>query len=389
VKDVCTVFPLVRDITVVPVGGAQARIEVWPIDSVTERENLTVPLGDCGSGIGQVLAMLYVVINADGPRTILIDEPQSFLHPGAIRNLFEILKRERTIHHQFIMATHSPTVVTAAAPCRVLLLRQENGESKVETINANENASLRLFLSEVGARLSDVFGADRILWVEGKTEELCYPRIIRELLKTELLGTEIIGIRAVGDLEGGHKKLVLEIYRKLCQGKGLLPPALAFCFDQEKLTVGAREELTRESSGLIRFIPRRMHENYLLVPKAAAFVLNEADSGRDKPLSEREVRDWLRSNGSLPADNDSAAMAKWLESADGAKLLKDLFARLSDERVCYDKVRHGVKLTDWIIENEPSAFEELAAFLGSILSPGSVRPRDVRSPDGADTSLDR
>jgi len=48
-----------------------------------------VPLSESGTGVGQVLAILYVVFTSEYPRTIVIDEPQSFLHPGAVRKLFE------------------------------------------------------------------------------------------------------------------------------------------------------------------------------------------------------------------------------------------------------------------------------------------------------------
>ena len=58
-----------------------------------DREDLTVPLSEAGTGVGQVLSILTVVLEADHPTLILLDEPQSFLHPGAIRKLIEILKR--------------------------------------------------------------------------------------------------------------------------------------------------------------------------------------------------------------------------------------------------------------------------------------------------------
>ena len=58
---------------------------------------------------------------ADFPQVILIDEPQSFLHPGAVRKLIEILRQHP--QHQFIITTHSPTAVTAADPDVLLLLR--------------------------------------------------------------------------------------------------------------------------------------------------------------------------------------------------------------------------------------------------------------------------
>ena len=89
------VLPQIRRVSVRPLEGQSSQVEVviWPHDPATEREDLVVPLANGGTGIGQVLAILYVVLTSDTPQVIVIDEPQSFLHPGAARKLIEILKR--------------------------------------------------------------------------------------------------------------------------------------------------------------------------------------------------------------------------------------------------------------------------------------------------------
>jgi hypothetical protein len=247
-----------------------------------------------------------------------------------------------------------------------MLYRQDN-ETKAKVINVGETAELRLFLSEIGARLSDVFGADRLLWVEGRTEEICFRSIVEKILKMELLGTEIIGVTHVADLEGRNKKVVLEIYEKLCRGRGLLPPALGFCFDREKLSQTEMEDLTRDSNGLIQFIPRRMYENYLLDPKAIAAILTESDKNRGASVTEQEVGGWLDKNKLNNSYISPPEHNEWLKKVDAAKLLKDLFNDLTETRVCFDKLKHGQKLTDWIIQNSPSDFEELGATLKTAL----------------------
>lgn len=239
-------------------------------------------------------------------------------------------------------------------------------------IDVGETAELRLFLSEIGARLSDVFGADKILWVEGRTEELCFPRIAEQLLKIELQATEIIGVTHVGDLVTRQKKVVFEIYQKLCEGRGLLPPALGFCFDREKLSQAEMDELKIASNGLIQFIPRRMYENYLLNPKGVAAILNEADTGKTTEVTKEKVSEWLAENRLSKKYIPPAEHAEWDKKVNAANLLKDLFNDLSEARVCYDKIKHGVKLTDWIIENSPADFQELGDFLKKALTANSI-----------------
>jgi hypothetical protein len=363
-ENVRIILPDIEQITTRPLNQNAVQINVWTLDPETQREDLAFSLSECGTGIGQILGILYVVMTSEYPRIIIIDEPQSFLHPGAIRKLFEILKRYP--QHQYIVSTHSPTVVTAANPKTIILFRRHGSESKAEAVNFSEAREVRMFLSEVGARLSDVFGADNILWVEGQTEEVCFPRIVESILKMELLGTEIIGVKQVGDLEGRHAKTILEIYQRLCQGRGLLPPALAFSFDREGRTEVERGELSKNSNGLIHFIPRRTYENYLLNPKAIAAVLSEADKEHGAGIDEAAVTKWIDENGKIKKYYDPS-LGDWLVAVHGAKLLGDLFASLSEARVVYDKVKHGTKLTDWLIQNAPADFGELAAYLKTLL----------------------
>jgi hypothetical protein len=49
-------------------------------------------------------------------------------------------------------------------------------------------------------------------------------------------------------------------------------------------------------------------------------------------------------------------------------VLKEVFATLSETRVAYDKVKHSLALTEWIIDNAPEELLGIAALLSQILS---------------------
>jgi hypothetical protein len=373
---VSTIFPQINCISVRPKpkqdnqitlpNSSRLEILVWSMEAAeNDREDLACPLSQCGTGIGQVLAILYVVLTSKEPRTIIIDEPQSFLHPGAAKKLVEILKQEEFAKHQYFIATHSPTIIAAANPSTIVKLRYEDGETKASVMSVEDVNEQRSLLAELGVSLSDIFGADNILWVEGPTEERCFPLILEKVAKKLLSGTQVLAIKNTGDLEGKRAHVIFDIYDKLSGGKSLFPPAIGFVLDREERSPQNIMDLEKRSPKTLEFLPRRMYENYLLHPAAIAAVINEDDKFREEPLTSTKVQEWLDKK-----KQEGLSDSDWLCKVDGASLLKDLFAKLSEARVEFSKTKHSYNLTEWLVENEPAQLSKLAEFLQNVLERG-------------------
>ena len=114
-------------------------------------------------GSDRYLAMLYVAKISEQPRTIIIDEPGSFLHPGASRALMGILKGFS--QHQYIIATHSPEIIGELSDAPVSIIRWVDSQSVVEQFTRTTSKIAATSLTEIGARLSDLLGFDKVLWV--------------------------------------------------------------------------------------------------------------------------------------------------------------------------------------------------------------------------------
>jgi energy-coupling factor transporter ATP-binding protein EcfA2 len=366
-KLVCAVLPEVRGITV-PARGNECEVMIWPLDPSTDREDLAIPLSRSGTGVSQVLALLAIVVTSKLPRVLLIEEPQTFLHPGALRNLFEVLQQHP--HHQYVITSHSPLALSSLGDGSVLLVEKREMESGVRRLDPHTRDHVRAVLASVGARLSDTFGADKILWVEGATEEECFPLIVRDLLKRPLFGIAVLGVISTGDFEGKRARLTMQIYRKLSEGEGLLPPALGFLFDKERRSPEERADL--EVLGA-RFLTRRMFENYLLDPGGIAAVANGIHGFHAAPITQEEVAIWIEQNRwsreffakDIPESQRSAKY--WQENVDGAAVLDRLFTSLSETRVPYSKVEHGKALTEWLLVHRPDELREVAKLLASLI----------------------
>jgi ABC-type molybdenum transport system ATPase subunit/photorepair protein PhrA len=373
------VLPQVQHVSIRPLPN-ELEILIWNLDPTTQRIDLAVPLTECGTGIGQVLAILYVVLNADHPQVLLVDEPQSFLHPGAARKLIEVLRQHP--RHQYVVSSHSPAIISAAQPEQILVTRLEGSKAVVQQMDANQREDMVFFLSELGARLSDVFGSDNILWVEGRTEEICFTEILRSIAKRNLLGTSIVGVRKTGDFEARDAETVFDTYMKLSEANALIPPAIGFVFDKECRPEKEREDLVRKGKGLVAFLPRRMYENYLLLPTAVAAVANAIEGFREHPLTAEEVAEEFNArlaDVTYYCEKQLPNVEQRAIEVNGARILKDVFAKLSDARVTFDKLRHSVALTDWIIKNDSEKLREIKELLIQLLdnSPKQMARREA------------
>jgi predicted ATPase len=332
INHVGEVFPQITSITTPPVeGGGQISISVWQVDTATQREDLAVRLKECGTGVGQVLAILYIAMTRSG-NVIAIDEPNSFLHPGASRKLIEILKGYSK--NQYVIATHSADLITAIRPeiLHQVTWDTASGESKVRRIDQSNMDDVAELLADLGVRLSDVFGADRIIWVEGQTEAACFPILAARCDPPPPLGTVFIPVRATGDLEAKSAQQVWDIYKRLTERAALVPPAIAFSFDREKRKQAQIDELEKISEGQVSFLPRTLLENHFLHGEAIQYAISEEFSLREvggqppsvenvaQAISAIALDDPLRTN-----DLDWTADAEWIKNCHGAKVLEKLF----------------------------------------------------------------
>lgn len=384
-----TIFPNIREVDVTPKDDSNSHLEVriWSKEaSQNNRKDFSLPLSACGTGIGQVLAILYVVITSPKARTIIIDEPQSFLHPGAAKKLIQVLKEFPK--HQYFIATHSPQIVAVANPSNIIHLQYEDSETKTKVISSSDMSQMRSFLYDIGVSLSDIFGADNILWVEGATEELCFKQVWDKLVKKPL-NSQIIGIKNTGDLEGKHSATIFEIYRRLSGGNTLFPPAIGFLLDRELREekhkadfMRAANEFTNEKKGekplKVKFLTKRMYENYLLHPKAIATVLNsifdEHETLRNKIITETDIQNYIekKKNSGVYIPNktkkESLSYDEWLSDVSGAKVLEDIFNKFSEGSVEFKKTKHSYLITEWLIENDPKHLSEIKEILEDMLN---------------------
>lgn len=381
---VSEVFPSITDVTLQSRPNNQVEIMIWQTPPELERDDLAVSLESCGTGVGQVLAILYVVKTSDTPRTILIDEPNSFLHPGAARALIRILKRFS--QHQYVIATHSPEVISEVGPARVINLRFVVGQSVVEQFDKLSVDTAAGILGDLGARLSDVLGYELVVWVEGPSDADAF-MLISQRVATHALTSAFLPVRSTAAFEGVDLREVLHLHRQLSERRAPMPPIVRFVFDREGRSEQTIRELQHESDGAMHFLSRRMLENYLLDAAALSARINNLDADRTDPVSEEAVAAWIRERGTEKQYLATAFQpggGDWLHKVHGAKLVNDLMGALTEMRLEYRKTRDAPWLVEWLLTHRPEQLADLEQIVREVLdveSPGELR--SARSQTGA------
>jgi len=343
-------------------------IYAWPF----KQAHLAVAIDNLGTGVWQVIALAFGVITADRPKVFLIDEPNNYLHPKAVLDLIALLKEHP--QHQYVIATHSPEVISACEPGIVHRVWLEEGESRFEQIDPSKVADQRRTLHGLGVRLSAFFGADEVLWVEGPTEEAVFPKL---LAPNELSGLRILAVHDTGPFSKNPERIAA-IYKKLVDGIALIPPAVGFFFDREDQTQEQVDQLKVTLGDKLALTKRRLLECYFLDPQAIAETITEAMQAAGDTafvISSTRVEECIRefeANGrrfsaTKRYDDDRN---RWLETVHAAKLLNALFGALTDTRLSYQKTWHGPAIVDRILARDPGLLDPLRNELRAVIERG-------------------
>lgn len=136
-----------------------------------------------GSGIQSVVIISLFKLYSDlkiGQGLLLIEEPESFLHPQANRHLAKVLSKFCNEENmQILIATHSPTYLQSANVQEIILLNKKEGKTNHKQIEIiSDETKLKKELNNSNLEL---FFADKVILVEGETEKILLPLLAKQV----------------------------------------------------------------------------------------------------------------------------------------------------------------------------------------------------------------
>ena len=372
VRHLREIFSTVGNLSVRPTPNNQVEIRVWPTEARSQVD-LSFPLRQSGTGIAQVISILTAVLTVEDA-VIIVDEINSFLHPAAVKSLLRILQTHYP-HHQYIISTHAPEVISFSNPKTVHLVKRAGYESSVTQLNLGQVDDFREVADSIGVSMADVFAADRIIWVEGPTEELCFPLLYQQATGHPMpRGTIFTSVMATGDFlaKRRDKELVYQIYRRLSQVAVPLVVSVAFSFDSENLTPDEITKIKKDSGGLMRFLPRRLIECYCINPAAIEdFITSRCDSTIDGLNIDNITAKLIELAGSkkfLEREwRGDIFDEAWLARVDAANLISAACAELSEHLVTFNKKSDTLALLKFVQDRNPAQLEGLASYVKNLV----------------------
>lgn len=253
-------------------------IDAFQRDERTSREQAEMDVDNFlaevnGAGIREALRIILDV-EFEKPAILLIEEPEIHLHPALETALMQYLRRISD-HTQIFISTHSTNFLDSAEMRNVYLVARREGETFVERLTS-EDAEIEL-PRELGIRLSSLFMFDRLVFVEGPTDEAVL-RVLAATLRLNLSRANV-GFVAIG----GARNFAYFAAETTLGFLTRRRVEMWFVLDRDERGDAdvARLEDLGGPNATVHVLARRELENYLASPAAIAqFIGDKRALGR-------------------------------------------------------------------------------------------------------------
>jgi energy-coupling factor transporter ATP-binding protein EcfA2 len=282
-----------------------------------------------GSGIRDALRLI-LDFELTTPDLVLIEEPEVHLHPGLARSIEQYL-RGKSKSVQIFLTTHSTEFVDSASFQNVYLISRLADRTARCSAISNIESGLQIPV-ELGLRPSSVFMYDRLVFVEGPSDE----EILREFATTSDVD---LAKASVGFVHmGGVRNFAYFAAESTLDLLGRRQVGLWFVADRDERDDEDVKRMLKRLAGRaqLQVWSQRELENYLLEPNALVEFIKHKQS--------------VTANATSVPNLESVA----LEIQDSAAAMRSEIIRLRVERVLLSPLHFNTRKNHGSIEERLS-----------------------------------
>jgi energy-coupling factor transporter ATP-binding protein EcfA2 len=238
-----------------------------------------------GHGLQMWLQTMWFLTRSSGSTTLILDEPDVYMHADLQRRLIRFLRRRQ---QQVIITTHSIEIMAEVDPEHVSVVDRKKRESTFTT----SISAVQRIVNQIGGvhnlHLARLWTSQRCLLVEGKDLQLL-KHFQNTLFPSSLTPIDIIPNMSIGGWGGWNHAVGSSMILKNAVGENIV----TYCiFDSDYHAEDEILERYQEAGkrGVQLHVWRSKEiENYLLVPSAVYRVVLSNIARRTEPPSPEEI----------------------------------------------------------------------------------------------------
>ncbi len=275
-----------------------------------------------GHGLQMWLQLIWFVAQAPRNSTVVLDEPDVYMHPDLQHRLLEFVEGR---YEQVVVTTHSVEIIATADPGSLVLVDRAARNSTFATSLPAAQSVIHSLGGVYSLDVARLFQSRRFLMVEGKDVPILHA-LQRTALPEARTSIASIPKYETGGWGGWRHAIGSELPRKNGIGERIHTYAI---FDRDYFPQSVIDERYAEGkakSVRLHVWRRKEIENYLLVPGAIARAIASRHR-KGQPPSPAEVEAKLEEALDELKEDTVHAMADYLQHEDGHLSVKGAIAR--------------------------------------------------------------
>lgn len=262
------------------------------LELMVRNDDFVAEVAWMGHGLQMWLQTMWFLARCVDFETVILDEPDVYMHADLQRKLIRFLKRR---HPQVIVATHSIEIMAEVEPESILVVDREKRQAQFTT----DIPEVQRVVDQIGGiqnlQLARLWGSHRCLFVEGKDISLL--KHFQNKVFPDSDPIDAIPSMPVGGWSGWSYAIGSSMLLSSAIGQSIR----SYCvFDSDFHTPGqiANRKAEALKKGLdLHIWERKELENYLLTPTVIRRVIVKRLRGEEKAPTIEEL---TRSSLSLP-----------------------------------------------------------------------------------------
>jgi len=257
-----------------------------PLTLLLRNDDYVAEVATMGHGLQMWLQTMWFLARVGNEATVILDEPDVYMHPDLQRRLIRHLRQRR---RQVVITTHSVEIMSEVEPEDILVLDRRHPASSF----AASFPAVQRVLDHVGSaqnlQLARLWHARRSLLVEGKDFRLLSD-FFDVLFADDPDGLSSVPNMSIGGWTGWPYAIGSSMLLRNSGGESIAVYCVLDSDFHTDTQIAARYEQAMRAGVRLHVWKQKEIENYLIVPTAIARTITERIGKRTAPPTVGEVQ---------------------------------------------------------------------------------------------------